>query len=92
MILGTFEKQPADVKDYDIDYSQWLTTGDGIASATVTVDGTGLVIDSYFLDPISVKVWISGGVTGAKHKVTVTVTTDDGRVLQHEFVIKVKDR
>ena len=92
MILGTFEKQPADVKDYDIDYSQWLVSGDGIQSATVEADGTGLLVDSVFTGANRVKVWLSGGVSGTKYKVTVTVTTDDGRVLQHEFVIKVRDR
>lgn len=92
MILGTFEKQPADVKDYDIDYSQWLVSGDAIATATAVVDQAGLVVDSTFASTNKVKVWLSGGASGVKYKVTVTVSTDDGRVLQHEFVIKVKDR
>lgn len=92
MILGTFEKQPADVKDYDIDYSAWLTVGDGIASATVVVDAPELTVDSFFTNSTKVKIWLSGGVTNQKYKLTVTVNTDDGRRLQHEFVIKVKDR
>lgn len=92
MILGTFEKQPVDVKDYDIDYAQWLTPGDGIQSATAEVDAGGLLVDSVFTSGDRVKVWLSGGVSGQRYKVTVTVSTNDGRVLQHEFVIKVKDR
>lgn len=92
MILGTFEKQPVDVKDYDIDYAQWLTPGDAISSAAVEVDTAGLLADSVFTSGDRVKVWLSGGVSGQRYKVTVTASTDDGRVLQHEFVIKVKDR
>lgn len=92
MILGTFEKQPADVKDYDIDYSQWLSSGDAIQQAVSTVDVIGLTVVSTFTDSTRVKVWLSGGTSGGKYKVTVTVTTTDGRVLQHEFVIKVRDR
>jgi len=92
MILGTFEKQPADVKDYDIDYSQWLTQGDGLSRADVTVDQPGLTVQAVYTSPARVKVWLADGVVGIKHKVTVTAHTDDGRVLQHEFVIKVKDR
>ena len=92
MILGTFEKQPADVKDYDIDYSAWLTAGDVISTATVVVDSPELKVDSFFTNSTKVKIWLSGGVTNQRYKLTVTVDTDDGRRLQHEFVIKVKDR
>lgn len=90
-ILGSFTKQPADVFDYDIDFSEWLTDGDGIASATATTDGTGLTVQSVFYGQKSVKVWLSGGVAGNRHKVTVTATTDDGRVVQHEFKVAIKE-
>ena len=92
MLLGTFEKQPVDVKDYDIDYAQWLAQGDGIQSATVDVDLPDLTVRAVFTNPTRVKVWLMGGVPPQKYKITVTVTTDDGRVLQHEFIVKVKDR
>lgn len=92
MILKKFEKQPADVKDYDIDYSAWLIDTDTIQSVTASVDINTLTIDSVFNTATRVKVWVSGGVTDTVYKVTITITTEDGRVLQHEFVIKVRDR
>lgn len=92
MILKKFEKQPADVKDYAIDYTPWLVETDTIQSVAVTTDISTLNIDSVFNTPYRVKVWLSGGLADTVYKVTVTITTEDGRVLQHEFVIKVRDR
>ena len=92
MILGNFTKQPVDVVDYDIDYSEWLSEGDTIESATVTVaPATNLVIDSLFVNDPRIKIWVSGGTNGVTYKVTVTATTADGRVKQDEFRVKVKD-
>ena len=36
MILATYEKQPAEYKDYDIDYSQWLMPADDVISFVTT--------------------------------------------------------
>ena len=92
-----FIKQPADVQDYDIDYSPWLTKlGDTIQSFTAVaeaIDGAESppVLDESVLVGNRVKVWMTGGVDGAAAKVTVTVTTAGGRVKQHEIVLKVKE-
>lgn len=92
MILGNFTKQPVDVVDYDIDYSEWLSEGDTIESATVTVaPATNLAIDSVFVNDPRIKIWVSGGTNSVTYKVTVTATTADGRVKQDEFRVKVKD-
>lgn len=92
MILRKFEKNPADVKDYDIDYSPWLVESDTIQSVTVVSDIDTLEIKSVFNTTNRVKVWLAGGVDGVIYKVSVTITTEDGRVLQHEFIMKVRDR
>lgn len=91
MNLGNFNKQPVEVKDYDIDYSEWLTDGDSVQSATVVVAPTGLVVDSVFINDPRVKVWLSGGTSGTQYKLTVTMTTADGRVKEDEFKVRVKD-
>lgn len=91
MILGTFSKQPVEVLDYDIDCSEWLVSDDALASATAVVDTAGLTVDSVLISSPRVKVWLSGGTNGATYKVTVTITTDDGRVKQVEFRVRVKD-
>ena len=91
MNLGNFNKQPVEVKDYDIDYSEWLTEGDNVHSATVVVSPIGLSVDSVFINDPRVKVWLSGGTDGTQYKLTVTMTTADGRVKQDEFKLKCKD-
>ena len=91
MILGTFTKQPVEVLDYDIDCSEWLVSDDVLSSATAVVDVAGLTVDSVLVSSPRVKVWLSGGTNGAAYKVTVTITTDDGRVKQVEFRVRVKD-
>lgn len=91
MNLGNFTKQPVDVIDYDIDYSQWLTAGDNVESSIVSVVPEGLLVDSIFINDPKIKIWVSGGLNGANYKLTVTTTTADGRVKQDEFKIRVKD-
>jgi len=91
MRLGTFPKQPIDVLDYDIDYVAWLTVGDNVQSAVILVEPTGLVVDATFINDPRIKIWLSGGANLVTYKVTVTMTTADGRIKQDEFRVKVKD-
>lgn len=91
MNLGSFTKQPVEVVDYDLDYTDWLTAGDNVASAVVTVDINTLTIDMVLINDPRVKIWVSGGTDKITYKLTVTTTTDEGRVKQDEFRIKIKD-
>lgn len=91
MILGTFLKQPAETLDYDINYAEWMVAGDSIGSATATPDGTGLEVVSVFVNPQLIKLWVRGGNAGTTYKITITATTDDGRIKQDEIKIKVKE-
>lgn len=91
MILGNFTKQPVDVLDYDVDYSEWLSDNDNVQSAEISVTPTGLTVDSHFVNDPRVKINLSGGTDGVTYKVTVTATTIDGRIKQDEFKIKVKE-
>lgn len=101
MILDRKEKQPAEVKDYPIDYSQWLaeisggdTLASAIATAVCTTDATNtaLVVNQVVVSNTALSVWLSSGTDGQTYKVTVTATTAGGRVDQSEFIVKVRDR
>lgn len=98
MILATYEKQPSEIKDYDIDYREWLTPADDVVSSVTTVVSSSteavptLVVDSIQSTVYLVKLWISGGTAGTKYKVTVQMTTADGRLDESELVFSVKDR
>ena len=91
MIIGSFEKQPSEVLDYDIDCGDWLTPGDNIQSVTATPDDAGLKVDSIVNNDPRIKIWLSEGVDGKSYKVTVGITTADGRHKEVEFMVQVRD-
>lgn len=93
-LIATFEKQPADVLDYDIDYATWLPDNDAIDTATATVTPAGgMEVDLTLIieNNTRVKIWVSGGVSGTTYKVEITVTTEDGRVKQDEVRFRCKE-
>lgn len=93
-VIATFEKQPADILDYDIDYAQWLPDNDTVDSVSVSVTPVGeLVVDAALVinDGTRVKLWVQGGVTGKTYKVEVTATTTLSRVKQDEVRFRVKE-
>lgn len=91
-VLEKFTKQPTDVQDYDIDFSEYLTSmGGDTALSQVTSADPGITLVYSMLTGAVVKVFLSGGVTGTSYKVTTTLTTMGGRVKQAEIVVKVKE-
>ena len=91
MRLGTATQQPTEKLSYTVDYSEALTEGDNIDSVFAVVYPAGLTVtDVGAFDP-RVKFWVTGGTSGTSYKVTLTVTTADGRVLQDEITFKIKE-
>ena len=98
MILATFNKQPAELKDYDVDYSTWLSqisdTIDNVEASVACLTNpldTSLVVDRLQNTSLLVKLWMIGGLSGQKYKVTITVSTVGGRIDESELIFKVKD-
>lgn len=101
-ILGTFEKQPAEVLAYDVDYSEWFGTGaDTPASFTVATSRVASVdltppdpslntVSSQLIGKV-VKAVLGGGLAGEKYKVRVLLTTNAGLVKEAEFFLKLKE-
>lgn len=102
--LKTYQKQPADQKDYDIDYSDWLagvTPADTLATVVATVTCTSaspdntLVVNSTTVSATSVKFMVSGGTSGKTYKLTSLATTAgvDGFVRKDEteLIFEVTD-
>jgi hypothetical protein len=93
-ILEKFTKQPVEVQDYDLHFTDWLAalgdTAPGPAGAVAVADA-GITLDYFTLTDGVVKVWLSGGADGIEYKVTVTLTTTGGRVKQDEISVKVKE-
>lgn len=92
-ILGTFQKQPNERLDFDVDFgAEWITAGDYIVSATTTA-ATGITAEAPLIDVTKkiVKQWITGGTSGNKYKIQITATTNDGRIKEAEFYVKVRE-
>lgn len=97
-----FIKDPQAVLDYVFDWkastngtgaSDWLATGETIASHTVTAD-TGLTVDSSSLtdSDTSVTVWLSGGTVNTHYKVICHIVTSAGREDDRTISIRVVHR
>jgi hypothetical protein len=91
MIIGNITKQPAEVVDVDIDYTSWLQKNDAIINASVVSDITGIGITTVEVYNTYIRVWVSRGNNDTKYKLTVTATTDQGRVKEDEIIVKVKE-
>ena len=102
MVLGKITKQPVEVIDYDLDYTDFFLAGndtDTIASHTRTVTRTqvgattaaaSLTTTGVISNPI-IRVKVSGGLTGEVYKIEVTMTSTNGRVLQDEIIMTIKE-
>lgn len=86
-------KDPDAVLDYEVDWSQWLQTGETITVSlwTVTPSGT-LTASSESSTPTSATVWLSGGSVGVNYRVTNQITTSDGRTDDRSLPILVTPR
>lgn len=90
-VLDTFPKQPNEVLDYDIDFSDWLAERDDtIASVTADCDD-GIEVDLVTHLNGVVKLWMVGGTSGRSYKVTATVVTADGRTKEGDIRIQVRE-
>lgn len=98
MILERFMKQPVEVKDYDINYAEWLDPmNDTLQSVDTTVtcltdpDDVSLVVNTTEVANKAVKLWVSGGTTRQRYKIEVRVTTMGGRIDESELIFVVRD-
>ena len=94
MLLGTVTKQPLDRIDFDVDFSEWLTERGGDALGTVAgkVSDPALLLIGRSHDGSKVKQWIEGGEDGGIYTVTLTATTNGGRVKEVEIRVRVRER
>ena len=84
-------KTPAGTLDYLQDWSNWLSTGDTIASASWVAESP-LTVDSEANTTTTATAVISGGVAGGRYKVTNTIVTANGLDESFTWFITVQDR
>lgn len=90
--LGRFIKQPNEIIDYDVDFTDWLA-GRLETPTGYTVSATaGITVLSSSLTGNVVKVVLSGGAAGERHKITVRLNTLPGGLIKEgEFYVTIKD-
>ena len=89
MIFRKYKDKDATL-DYPFDWSNWLTEGDAINTATVTVED-GLVKSNVVSNDTTVAVWLSGGTVGESYEVVCEIETDEGRIEDAKAIIIVVD-
>lgn len=97
--VGSYiEKDPTARLVYSMDWSEWLPTGDQLASASYTIstiagDSTPIVKHSQGISGSSVSyVELSGGTAKEIYTVTATISTADGNTDRRAFRLKVINR
>jgi hypothetical protein len=95
--LAKWEKQPAEVLDYDISFTDFLvlrptySVPEALITSIVVESDPGITIESSSHDGRVVKLWVSGGLHGWSYKITVLATINTGIIKSAEITIKVRD-
>ena len=90
-ILGKFQKQSAEVLDYDIDFTEWFSNREDTPVSFTAEAEAGITIVASTLVGNIVKVVLSEGVDGERYKITVLLTTSADLVKEADFTVTIKD-
>ena len=87
-------KQPLEVLNLEMDFTNLLDTGEVISSPTVTTTPTGLTISGVTIDSTAKKVEMvaSGGTDGVTYRFDILVTTNASQTLEGDGILKVRSR
>jgi hypothetical protein len=100
LTLKRFIKDPQEVLDYTIDWSEWLVSGDTINAVTVTTP-TGISTTTSgtpqtpagptVISGVATKIWVAGGTAGTSYNIACRVTTVGTRQGERSITIQVRD-
>lgn len=82
MTTFTATKDPDATLDYAIDWSEWIASGDSLASAVWTVSGadSAVVLSNDAVVGSVATVWVAGGTAGRSYTLNCRVTTNAGGI------------
>ena len=85
------KKSAAEKLDFDIDFSNWLESGDQITDASILIDSVtnAPTADDVEIFNPTVKIWISGGETFKNYDIKAVVTTQSGRIVEVVFNLRI---
>lgn len=82
MAIAKYVKAAGDRKRYQIDYTDWLDTGELVSSVAFTIDDNlvapVLVVDNIAVLPtgLGVQYYVSGGIDGITYRIVAALTTN----------------
>ena len=85
-----YVKDPAEKKDYAIDWAAHLAATETITTSTWTVP-TGLTGSAQTATTSVSTTWLAGGTAGTEYRVTNHVVTNQGREFERSFTVTVQD-
>lgn len=97
-VLAKYVKQPNERKRYQINYVNWLDTGEAVSNVVFSVDKVTtppLVVDGVMNTPdgMGVQYYVSGGVNTVQYVVTATLSTNQGpQVKEDEIYFSVREQ
>ncbi|CAB4144095.1 hypothetical protein UFOVP470_14 [uncultured Caudovirales phage] len=96
MIIGTFMKQPAEVRRVSVNFAtEYLAAGETISGATCTsLPTTSPALDAVILTAYpatNMLLSVGGGSDGEAYMVTIRATTSFGQVVESEIVVNCEE-
>ncbi len=85
-------KQDPDANlDWIFDWNPWLAEFETIANSEFILD-PGITMTAETHTTKTTTVWISGGTEGLTYKVTNRITTNEGRIDDRSFTLRITNR
>ncbi len=82
-------KDPDEVLDYSVEWSERLEGGEAIVSSSFTVDSGTITKDSESFAGTRSQVWLSGGTDGTTVELRNRITTSGGRTLERSIALPI---
>lgn len=84
-------KDPDEVLDYTIDWSDRLGEGDAVDTSTWFVP-SGLTQENEEVTTTTTVLWLSGGTLGQTYTILNRITTTGGRTMDQSVNLKIKTK
>lgn len=98
MGIAKYTKASTDRKRYQIDYTDWLDTGEAVSTVQFTIDDNValplLVVDGVMVLPtgLGVQYYVAGGVDGVTYRILANLTTTTGpQVKLDEILMTIRE-
>ena len=99
MAIAKYIKAAGDRKRYQIDYTDWLDTGELVSNVVFTIDDNlvapALVVDNVAVLPtgLGVQYYVSGGIDGVTYRIVAALTTNTSpsQIKTDEILVTIRE-